>query len=190
MVAENAMYGLVPDKAPPDFRARMVEAQYKRDKALQEERTAKERAEADEKAKKAAAEAGERMEKEYQESLLAAIPSLTGNTVSSEWFGQDHADYVESLFHTARNLATEATRAGKRADLSPANVAAVLEKHLADKVNRIGKPKQEAVPAAVSKPPVKLAGNEKKTETKTPTTVMTDAERIARAAAVAFKDPA
>lgn len=193
LVAENTMYGLVPDKAPADFRAKVIEAQYNRDKKLAIERTAQEKAEAEEKAKKSVAEAGERMEMDYKESLLESIPSLTGNTVSVEWFGPDHADYAESLFHTARNLAAEATRAGKRADLSPANVAATLEKHLADKVKRIGGTKQEAAPAEVSKKveakvaptaPVKPAGTIIAKDKKA---LPTEEERLARAAAVAWK---
>lgn len=193
LVAENTMYGLVPDKAPADFRAKAIEAQYNRDKQLAADREAKAKVEAEEKAKKLTSEAGERMELEYRESLYESIPSLTGNTVSVEWFGKDHADYAESLFHTARNLAAEATRAGKRADLSPANVAAVLEKHMADKVGRIGGTKQVAVPAEVSKQveakvapttPVKPAGTVIAKDKKA---LPTEEERLARAAAVAWK---
>ena len=191
--AENVMFTLVPEKAPTDFRQRMLEAQYKRDKQLEASRIKQERERMEQEARDKAAAEGERMEQEFKEALATAVPSFTAQShpASVAWFGQDHADYAESLLHTARNLAEQATRAGTLADLSPGNIAAVLEKSIADRAARFKTPTQTQ-PAQVGKPnpaPVKQSGTEDQNQTTTtPATPLSDEERIRRAAAVVFKD--
>jgi hypothetical protein len=193
-VAENVMFTLVPDKAPPDFRQSALEAQYKRDQRLREEREAQAKEEAERRAQEAAAAEGERLESEFKEALASSVTSYTTDThpASVAWFGQDHEDYVESLLHTARNIAEQASRAGQRADLSPANIAAVLEKRIADKASRFA-PKAPAEAPPVSKPrpaPVKQIGIEdKQPESSTQRAGIPDErERLRRAAAVVFRD--
>jgi hypothetical protein len=193
-VAENIMFTLVPQKAPVDFRQKALEAQYTRDKKLQAEKEARRGEEEKAAREKAEKEAGERLETEFIEAIASAIPSYTAAThpASVTWFGSDHADYAESMLHTARNLAAEAGKSGKQADLSVANIAAVLEKKLAEKASRFKAPNTPAVEKPAVKPspaPEKQPGSEdKKPEPKRVDTKLSDEERIRRAAAVVFRD--
>jgi hypothetical protein len=186
----------------------MIKAQRVRDQKLADERSAREKTDVETRAADEAKAQGERMEQDYKAALAGHASTVTAEShpTSAAWFGQDHEDYAESLLHTARNMAHEATRAGKVADLSPTNVAAVLEKHMAIKATRFREPlglsqtssKPTQMPAPVSKPntaPVKQPGLQDKTDsnpglsqtsTKTPVK-LSDEERIRRAAAVAFK---
>lgn len=192
--AENVMFTLVPEKAPVDFRQRMLEAQYARDKQLAETRRAEEAAKAEKAAQERAAAEGARMEEEFKEALANAVPSFTAEThpASVAWFGQDHRDYAESLLHTARNLAEEATRAGRLADLSPGNIAAVLEKSIADRAARFKTPTQsQSAPVSKQSPATEKQSvqEDKSQETNPqPGAYPDDAERIRRAAAVVFRD--
>lgn len=188
--AENVMFTLVPDKAPPDFLPRLIKAQRARDEALMSEREQKKAQEAQEAAARAAQEEAERLELDYRESLaeLASKASAETYPTSATWFGKDHEDYAESLLHTARNLATEATRQGRVADLRPETVAAALEKHLAARAARL-KP-QAAEPNPVSKPspaPVKQSGpKDKIVNLPSDSAGLSESERIARAVKAAF----
>lgn len=189
-VAENIIFSLRPDKAPTEWRQKALEAQYARDKKLAAEREANKGAEEKAAREKAAREAGEALEAEFIDGLAQAIPGFTEaqypNSVT--WFGTDHQEYLESMLHTAHNLAAEATKAGKQADLSVTNIAAVLEKKLAERAGKFKVAPAEEKKAVVKAPVPKLE-DKKPIEEKTNKRVgLSEAERIARAAAVVFKD--
>jgi hypothetical protein len=188
LVAEMLMYDLVPEKAPPDLRARMVEAQYARDKKLAETRSEREKAEAKVATVKAQEEAAMRGVQMYQEELVKSVPTLaaTDHPVCSKWFGQDHADYAESLFHTAQNMANEAQRAGHQADLSPANVAKVLEAHMATKAKAFAVATPAAAPTQVRGVVPVTPAPEKPKGTVVSKQNSSDADLIARATRAAF----
>ena len=87
--------------------------------------------------------------------IVESVPTLAkSNPVFAQWFGDDERDYAESLFHTANNMAEEAQASGKKADLSPENVAKVLETHLATKKARLLPPQPEQKRAPILKPTV------------------------------------
>jgi hypothetical protein len=130
LIGEAAFYERMPDKAPPTLRARMLELRLNRE---QREREA-ERQRAAEEARRA--EADNRFN-----SFVAALAdgglSAETHPVSAAWFAESQDEYVQSLVHTARNMAEAAEEAGVRADLSPGNVRKVLEDHLAKRAGRL-----------------------------------------------------
>lgn len=191
LFAENIMFSLVPDKAPPDHLPRMIKAQRARDEKLTADRQAKEKADAETAAQTEARKQAEALEQDYKASLHDCASTATTEAYpnSVAWFGSDHEDYAESLLHTARNLATAAQKAGKLADLSPANVAAVLEKTLNDRAARIRAPQEKPSPEVSKQSPAPGQLPLKKDETKKPdskSAPLTESERIARATRAAF----
>jgi hypothetical protein len=143
LVGEALMYELMPDKAPPDLRARMVGAQMtrkQRSEAAERERTAA-KAEADEEARQAGL---------YQGALKMTVQALGEDDfpASQAWFSGNHDEYSESLWHTANNMAAAADREGRRADLSPRAVAAELEKFLDERSTSVATRKSKRAAGA------------------------------------------
>jgi type II secretory pathway pseudopilin PulG len=189
---ESIMYHLMPDKAPEGLRGRLVEAQVRRDKARQAEEAKNQARQAEEQAAQQRAEAQAKMEALYADQLAEVVKAAKPGTFpdSEAWFGDDHESYTKSLFNTARNLAEAADRAGAQADLSPATVAKALELALAERFKRVRGVSAQQAPAKPATPvadPVKLP--EFQTEIPDKTKRLTDAERLARATAAAFKRP-
>lgn len=195
MVGQALLYDLVPDKAPPDHRAKMLEAQLKRRDQLsaakekeQSERAAAQAAEAEQKAKAAQVS-------QYADGLGAAADTWDKETahpfpISRTWFSEEPENYKLSLLHTAVNMADAAQAKGEVADLSPKNVAKVFEEHMAAKVSRV--PRKEApqgsTPVETQKPV--SGGGPQTPPVEKPSTrtkkLTSDEERILRAAAVVF----
>lgn len=193
---ESIMYHLVPDQAPPDIRIRTLEARLDRERREAEEAEQRKAQEADKRRAEEAAQEAERMQAEYVESLRTVVETAesTGLVHSVAWFADSHAEYTESLLRTAQNLATTAQAQGKVADLSPANVAAVLEKHLLERASRV---KTIGVAAPATPPaPAKSFGAPASTPPQVPpppppaptSKPLSDRERLARAVSVAFKN--
>lgn len=183
LLGEALMYTLVPDRAPQDLRARMNEAQAKR-----EQETAKQKAERE--AQEAAAAQAERTVRTFAEKLVTAVtPDATPAVVA--WFDGDNDALTESLMFTARNLAQAAEEAGTVADLSPANVAAVLEQEIDKRYSR--RPQKPNAPAQdraapPAEEPKQSVMSVKDTSAGRPPTpkAISDAERIKRAAEAFF----
>ena len=141
------LYDLKPEVAPPEFRLEIYKAQQARERA-EEARTAQEARANEER------ERTESVQREQQQRLAgfaadleATVKSLPAgsNPESETWFTEEspdgtanvnHAAYVQSLLATANNLANAAAQRGQVADLSPANVARVLEAEVAKRMKR------------------------------------------------------
>jgi hypothetical protein len=133
------LYDLKPEVAPQDFRLDLYKAEQARKEA--------ERAEA---AQRAATEEAQQAEKahldRYASDLFQHVQASPGSNPESElWFSEDgpdgnpqvnHRAYAQSLFATANNLATQAQKTGQQADLSPANIARVLEAEVSKRLKR------------------------------------------------------
>lgn len=151
LVAQAMLYHLVPEKAPPDLRYKMLEAKSAREaKAREAEREAQLYAQANQ-------EQAQQI-KQYTAALGVAVQTWeTGThpfTASQAWFGGNHDEYAESLVHTARNLAESAEARGEVADLSPKAVAAALEQDISSRMARFrtpaaapSQPSEKVVPA-------------------------------------------
>lgn len=129
------LYELKPEVAPPEFRLELYKAQRAKEEA--DARAAAEKAQAEE----AANQQREGLQRYYTHLRSETETFTAGSHPESEaWFttddGVDHDAYTQSLFATANNLAESAQRAGRQADLSPANVARVLEDHLSTRQKR------------------------------------------------------
>lgn len=143
LIGEATMYERMPGKAPPDLRARMLEAKLERERRTRE-------TEAAERARAAEAEQAENQIRTYHGVLSQAVQAGAGDfPVSSEWFAESPEDHVESLMHTARNMAQAAEQRGEVADLSPASVRRTLEEFLAKRVQRATRSGGAGTPAAV-----------------------------------------
>lgn len=194
LVAESVMYHMVPDKAPPDHRARIVEAQMQRDRKLSEEREANRGKEDEARRAREAAEYGKRMEADYAAQLAEAAKGF-GTTCpdSTAWFGSDHDSYGKSLMITARNMAEAAQRAGTRADLSPASVAKVLEADLTERFKRVRgagaavAPTQAVTPQAKVEPAQVQVPLTPSNQSTLSAQALTEKQRLARALEAAFK---
>lgn len=137
-IGQLLLYDLVPDKADPNVRIDLMEAK-RRIEETQRAETERERQERE--AKEAEARAAEERENQlraYQGILHTATKTFEPGAYpeSEDWFGGDEQSYIESLFATANNLAEVAAHTGQAADLSPANVARVLEQELAERQKR------------------------------------------------------
>lgn len=190
-VAESLMYKFAPDKAPADYRARMVELQYARDKQLAEAKAEDEKKTAEARKQEEASREMQATIEAYRSSIAEAAPEhLPKNVSSAKWFDGNHDEYAESLFHTANNLAEAAQAQGQRADLSIENVAKVLEADLAKRFGRLtsqgttpaAKPAPKQAPTGAPAPKV-VAPVVKKQVTDT---LPSDSERVANAIRVAF----
>jgi len=188
LIGQSFLYDIVPDKAPPDWRIRQFEAKTTRESRLADERRAQEAA------------ASERRQYEqqvtqYTESLKGFVTSADETAVpeSVAWFGGNHDEYTQSLFATANNLAQAAAARGEVADLSPRAVAGVLEAEIKSRLSR-------RKSAAAGAPPAQMAPRAGGVQSAEPTSTqglggggaprakaMTEAERLERAMAVAFK---
>jgi hypothetical protein len=191
---EAIMYTLMPDKAPEGLRGRLVEAQVKRDKLKAAEEAKVQAKQAEERAAQEKAEAVARGEAMYAQQLAEAVKAQKPGTHpdSEAWFGNDTDAYAKSLFHTARNLAEAADRAGVQSvDLSPSAVAKALELDLSNRFKRVRGVSAQQAPAKpvtpVTEPPKLAEATE--TPKKTDPRAMSDAERLQRAIAVAFSKP-
>lgn len=149
LVGQALIYDIVPDKAPPDFRSKLMD--------LRDQRKEKQAQDAAAKAEQ------ERATQAYQQELTSYATGLNaaaqnfeeGSHPESEaWFGDDHDTYMNSLMATARNLAAVANSEGRVADLSPAAVAAVLEQEVATRMARRDEQRsaRTATPAPAVKP--------------------------------------
>lgn len=129
LVGQSLLYDLVPDKAPQDFRVKLLESKIAREAQEREAREAEART-------RQAQEAATRQLNEYTQAVTVAAKSFApGSHPESEaWFGEDQDTYTRSLLATARNLAETAQRTGQQANLDPTHVAGVLEAEIARKM--------------------------------------------------------
>lgn len=154
------LYDLVPDKADANVRMDLFRSEQRLKERQAEERAAQER-EAQEKARQEALAAEGRAQLQAYEGMLdASVRTFEPGVYpeSQDWFGDDHRSYTQSLLATANNLAEAARNAGQAVDLSPGNVAKVLEQELANRQRlrdeRRGKrtpPRQEPAPPVAAK---------------------------------------
>lgn len=154
------LYDLRPDVAPQNFRLDL----YKAEQARKEEAH---RAEQERAAQEEAAQAQQAHLTRYADELMQHVTTSSGSSPESElWFTEaapdgteqvNHLMYARSLMATADNLARTAAQRGQQADLSPANVAKVLEQEVARRMSRRdakrGQQAPENKPAAGTKPP-------------------------------------
>jgi hypothetical protein len=191
LVGQAYLYHLVPDKAPPDLRYKMLEAKTARERKADEERKAAEaRAQEDTKASEQV--------QQYTAVLGVAVQTWDSGDhpfpSSQAWFGGNHDEYRESLVHTARNLAEMARERGEMADLSPKAVASALEQDIASRAARFrstaAAPTQQsakvepATPAPGGKQPAVLSTRGQGGSPLPP--AASEEERVARAIAAAF----
>lgn len=193
------LYDLKPEVAPQEFRLDLYKAEQARKEA--------EKAEQAQQAEREQAQQAERGYLDrYANEVLQHVQSSPGSNPESEmWFSEDgpegqpqvnHRVYAQSLMATADNLARKAQAAGQQADLSPANVAKVLEAEVSKRMQR--RDAKKAGSAKTEQKPV-TPGQSGKQATDTTTTsaeglrggaplppATTEAERKARAAIALF----
>lgn len=205
LTSEGIMFTLLPDKADPGHRARLVEAQMMRDREMQAVKEEEAKTTQSKSAQEAEAARVKELENRYTAHLKQNVAAFKPGTypASQAWFGQDHDKYTEMLFSTARDMHDAAQRAGGQADLTPASVAKVVEDTLSERAKRWSglvtpQPQIQSVqkPASLAEPPVTqpdlvpdAGGKDLIYSPGKPQTAkaLSDAERIRRAAAVAFK---
>lgn len=181
------LYDLAPDQAPQDFREKMFEQRL----------TRKER-----EAEKARTEAAQRQMEEHGQAHVAGFVQKLEESVSTfdegtfpestAWFGEDRDTYIQSLFATATNMAEAAAAEGKVADLRPASVAKVLEAEVARKMSerdrRVSARKGAVPQGAGGVQSAEAMSTRNMTGSGAPRPpAETEAERIRRAAEVAFR---
>lgn len=193
------LYDLKPEVAPQEFRLELYKAEQARkeaDRAALEDKTATEQAQAFAKSQMDG----------YANELYQHVQTAPGSSPESElWFTEDgldgqpqvnHRVYTQSLVATAKNLAIQATKNGQQADLSPANVARVLEAEVAKRLARRDA-KRASSAQAVKAPGQPAQGGKQAADDSTTSAAglrsgaplpeaKTEAERQARAAAVLF----
>jgi hypothetical protein len=191
-IGQMLLYDLAPDKATPDIRQRLFEAK----QALREKERATQ-AETDRQR-----QAQERDRSTYT-NFVAQVREAAGSfeaggyPESEDWFGEDRDNYAQSLVATAVNLQRAAEAQGKVADLRPENLARVLEQEIARRMSardtrRGGRQPAEPVQRLAQGAGGRLPADSTKGMTGAGTPrpkALTDAERIARAAEVAFRKP-
>lgn len=191
LLGQSLLFDLAPEKAPPELRLRLFESKTER------ERVSREQAQADAQAAHDLESVKRNIEAFGNMLTNASKGFTTGSFPESEaWFitsdgGIDHDTYAKSLMATANNIANTASKRGQQADLSPANIAKELETEIARRMT--------ARDAKRSKAPTKTesqGGKQTANETistkgivggTTGTKPLTESERLARAAAVAFR---
>jgi hypothetical protein len=154
-LGQALIYDLAPSKAPPELRQDLYEAKRKREDAARE-------AQFKEQESKRQLEFVQNNIRDFAITLENASKSFTpGSYPESEaWFlthdGKPDMDtYNRSLMVTADNMARAATERGTRADLSPSNIAKVLEDEIARRMKlRESKRKPNTQPVADKKPNV------------------------------------
>lgn len=133
------LYDLKPEVAPPEFRLEI----YKAEQARQKEA---ELAEAEERQLQESRQAERAQLDRYANEIYLYVQSSPGSNPESEmWFTEDgpdgqpqvnHRVYAQSLLATANNLVQRAQATGQQADLSPANIAKVLEAEVSKRLQR------------------------------------------------------
>lgn len=189
-VGESLLYSLVPDKATAEARIKLMEAKQTRERKLAEESRAKAEAEAK-------AEETRRVHEQYVDALASHVDNLQPGAFpeSETWFEEDHEAYVRSLYATANNMAENGRAQGRMPDLSFGAVAAVLEKDLAVRAQRL---RTRGVAPIAQPKPEEGAGKKPEEIINITTRGLTnggvprppardEAERLARAAEVAFR---
>jgi hypothetical protein len=195
------LYDLKPEVAPQEFRLELYKAEQAREKA-----------EAAAVAERGATEQAQQMERarldHYADELVQHVQASPGSSPESElWFSEDgpdgqpqvnHRVYAQSLFATADNLARRAQKAGQQADLSPANIARVLEAEVSKRMQRRDASRASRAPTEQkqSKPVAPVQGGTQATGSTTSAEGLnsgaprgpaaTPEERAARAAAILF----
>lgn len=193
------LYDLKPEVAPPEFRLDLYKAEQARKEAetkAAQEREAQERAAQEEQGRVG----------QYASELYKHIQTSPGSNPESEsWFTEEaedgtpqvnHRAYAQSLLATANNLAQRAQKSGQQVDLSPANVARVLEAEVSKRMKRrdaklagSAKPETKQVPQAGQngKPAVETTTSAQGLRSGAPVVLdMSDKARAERAAAVLF----
>ncbi len=193
-LAQMLLYDLAPDKATPLIRQRLFESKQalrEKEKAAREEQERAERAKAEDQAQY----------NSYVSMVQQAVDSFeSGSYPESEaWFGEDRATYEQSLLVTARNLAVSGKRTGQAVDLSPANLAKVLEADIAKRMGArdarrgvrqpAGGQGQQKVQVTGGKQPVDESTKGLSQAGAPRAKAKTDQERVARAVEAAFKSP-
>lgn len=193
LLGESLLYSLVPDKATPEVRIRLMEAKH-----------ARQAKQAEEAAKRSQSEAEQAHIKQVHDNYVAALSeqaksSASGTYPDSEaWFGGDHDSYTQSLYQTANNLAEMARMEGKVADLTFGAVAKALEAELTSRFSRRSARTASPTTQPVAAPPAGSQAVGTQPEGTTMSTkgmgggpprspAKTEAERIARAAELVFR---
>lgn len=205
LTSEGIMFTLLPDKADPGHRSRLIEAQMMRDREAQAAKEEDAKTAQTKSLEEAEVTRNKELETRYSAHLKANVEAFKPGTypASQAWFGQDHDKYTEMLFSTARDMHDAAQRAGGQADLSPASVAKVVETTLSERAKRwagLSQPQTQPVlkPVSLAEAPVTqpaealvpdAGGKDLVYSPGKPQTAkaMSDAERIRRAASVVFK---
>lgn len=191
LIGQAYLYHLVPDKAPPDLRYKMLEAKTAREARARD-------AQREQEAQARAAAEGVAQIQQYTAVLGASVQTWeTAGTAhpfpeSSAWFGGNHDEYAESLTHTARNIAEAARERGEAPDLTPKAVAAALEQDIASRAKRFRTPaaaptqqsEKVAAQAPAGKQPAVMSTKGQGGQPIPKAT--TEEERIQRAIAAAF----
>lgn len=195
-IGQSLLYDLAPDKAPPGLRIQLFEQKQKRDAELRE-------AQSREEASKQELNKARSDFDQYANVLSETVKAFTPGSYpeSESWFigdndQLDYGTYNKSLLATAMNLANSAKARGQSADLSPANVAKTLETEIA---KRMAKRDAKRTPAVGNQ--TKTVINSTKQSGDSLSTrglnsgapdkpATTEAERVRRAALVAFGPPA
>lgn len=187
LTAEGLMFSLIPDKAPPDHRAKLVEAQMLRDREAQEEEKKAAEAAAQAKQTQDQAEYSKQMETKYHNFLTEGVAGFKPGDfpASQAWFDKDHAGYARELLETARTLAENAAKAGTKIDLSATAIAPHLEAKYAERAKRFltfsGTKATEPQTQVQSTPAVQA-----ETKPASQSRKLTEKELINRATAAAF----
>lgn len=144
-IVQLLAYDLAPEKAPTDFRFKILEAKQAREKAA-------ERAEREAQQARAAQAEALQIHQAFIGSLEAATTTFSPGAYSAneDWYGDNRQAYVSDLYTLANELAEEATAKGERVDLAAATLAAKLEQRNAERltalVTRRSKRKSPAAP--------------------------------------------
>jgi hypothetical protein len=189
LTSEGIMFSLVPDKAPPDHRAKLVGAQMLRENEARDQR------ERDKEAATAQTQV-RNLETQYTAFLRDEVSRLQPGAypASQAWFGSDHDSYSRELLAVAQQIAAEATKAGVSVSLDTANVAPHLEKRLAERAARwVGfqapgtqVPATTLPPAAPAQPTTPVVSPPVTRPTPSGQRKLTEKEIIERATAAAF----
>jgi hypothetical protein len=195
-IGQSLLYDLAPDKAPPDLRIKLFEQKQRRDAELRENQLREE-------ASKQELNKARSDFDQYANVLSETVKTFTPGSYpeSESWFiGEndqvDYGTYNKSLLATAMNLANSAKTRGQTADLSPANVAKVLETEIA---KRMAKRDAKRTPAVGNQSKTVINSTKQSGESLSTRGLNSgapekpannEAERIRRAALVAFGPPA
>lgn len=188
LTAEGIMFSLVPDKAPADHRAKLVEAQMLRNEEAAEEAKLAEAAAAKTREADSLKEQNKQAEARYQGFLKEGVAKFQPGAfpATQAWFADDHDAYSRELLDTAQEVAAKAAP-GSKLDLRPEALAPIVEKKFAERAKRWATFSQVTAPTQ-SQTRVQPAVTAKPAEITPPPVPrkFTDKELISRAAAAAF----